>query len=63
MTQILDAYRTKVSSQIKQHKLVAILRLKQQSDVAPLIDCLGPVYLSRLNLQQTVWYLGKAEPM
>jgi hypothetical protein len=24
---------------------------------------LGPVYLSRLNLQQTVWYLGKAEPM
>ncbi|WP_249330762.1 hypothetical protein [Pseudoalteromonas sp. S3178] len=55
MTQILDANRTKVSSQIKQHKLVAILRLKQQSDVATLIDCLGPVYLSRLNLQQTVW--------
>jgi len=24
---------------------------------------LGPVYLSRLNLQQTVWYLGKTEPM
>ncbi len=23
----------------------------------------GPVYLSRLNLQQTVWYLGEAEPM
>ncbi|WP_442960169.1 hypothetical protein [Pseudoalteromonas sp. 78C3] len=24
---------------------------------------IGPVYLSRLNLQQYVWYLGKAEPM
>jgi hypothetical protein len=24
---------------------------------------LGPVYLSRLNLQQCVWDLGKAEPM
>jgi len=24
---------------------------------------LGPAYLSRLNLQQCVWYLGKAEPM
>ena len=24
---------------------------------------LGSVYLSRLNLQQCVWYLGKAEPM
>ena len=40
MTQILDADRTKVSCQIKQHKLVAILRLKQQNDVVPLIDCL-----------------------
>ena len=37
MTQILDTNRTKVGSQIKQHKLVAILRLKQQTDVAPLI--------------------------
>ncbi|MAY57778.1 MAG: hypothetical protein CMK69_01965 [Pseudoalteromonas sp.] len=24
---------------------------------------LGSVDLSRLNLQQSVWYLGKAEPM
>tara|TARA_R110000744_G_scaffold6733_1_gene23340 strand:+ start:3746 stop:3904 length:159 start_codon:yes stop_codon:yes gene_type:complete len=24
---------------------------------------LGLVYLSRLNLQQAVWYLDKAEPM
>ena len=24
---------------------------------------LGPVYLSRLNLQPYVWYLGKAELM
>ncbi|WP_338364540.1 hypothetical protein [uncultured Pseudoalteromonas sp.] len=26
-------------------------------------DYVGPVYLSRLNLQQCVWHLGKAEPM
>jgi hypothetical protein len=26
-------------------------------------DLLGSVDLSRLNLQQSVWYLGKAEPM
>jgi len=26
-------------------------------------DTLGSVDLSRLNLQQPVWYLGKAEPM
>jgi len=24
---------------------------------------LGSIDLSRLNLQQSVWYLGKAEPM
>ncbi|TGE84730.1 hypothetical protein C7Y70_04070 [Pseudoalteromonas sp. KS88] len=27
------------------------------------ISILGPVDLSRLNLQQSVWYLGKAAPM
>jgi len=63
MTSNLDTQRLNTSALIKQYKLLAILRLKQQSDVAPLIDCLGPVYLSRLNLQQTVWCLGKAEPM
>ncbi|ALQ08369.1 bifunctional 4-hydroxy-2-oxoglutarate aldolase/2-dehydro-3-deoxy-phosphogluconate aldolase [Pseudoalteromonas fuliginea] len=50
MTQILDTNRTKVSSQIKQHKLVAILRLKQQSDVAPLIDCLVNVGIHVLEI-------------
>ncbi|WP_240916892.1 hypothetical protein [Pseudoalteromonas sp. Z1A8] len=50
MTQILDANRTKVSSQIKQHKLVAILRLKQQGDVAPLIDCLVNAGINALEI-------------
>jgi hypothetical protein len=27
------------------------------------LNYLGSVDLSRLNLQQSVWYLGKAEPM
>jgi len=30
---------------------------------APLLVNLGSVDLSRLNLQQSVWYLGKAAPM
>ncbi|MDN3484662.1 MULTISPECIES: hypothetical protein [unclassified Pseudoalteromonas] len=31
--------------------------------LACILATLGSVDLSRLNLQQPVWYLGKAEPM
>ena len=50
MSQILNANRIKISNQIKQHKLVAILRLKQQSDVAPLINCLVNTGINALEI-------------
>jgi 2-dehydro-3-deoxyphosphogluconate aldolase/(4S)-4-hydroxy-2-oxoglutarate aldolase len=50
MNKILNANRIKISNQIKQHKLVAILRLKQQSDVAPLINCLVNAGISTLEI-------------
>ncbi|MCQ8886015.1 bifunctional 4-hydroxy-2-oxoglutarate aldolase/2-dehydro-3-deoxy-phosphogluconate aldolase [Pseudoalteromonas agarivorans] len=50
MSQILNANRIKISNQIKQHKLVAILRLKQQSDVAPLINCLVNAGINALEI-------------
>ncbi|WP_338362990.1 bifunctional 4-hydroxy-2-oxoglutarate aldolase/2-dehydro-3-deoxy-phosphogluconate aldolase [uncultured Pseudoalteromonas sp.] len=50
MNKILNANRIKISNQIKQHKLVAILRLKQQSDVAALINCLVNAGINALEI-------------
>lgn len=50
MSQILNAHRIKISKKIRQDKLVAIIRLKQQSDVAPLINCLVNAGINALEI-------------
>jgi len=50
MTSNLDTQRLNTSALIKQYKLLAILRLKQQSDVAPLIDCLVNAGINALEI-------------
>ncbi|MBH0055663.1 bifunctional 4-hydroxy-2-oxoglutarate aldolase/2-dehydro-3-deoxy-phosphogluconate aldolase [Pseudoalteromonas sp. SWXJZ94C] len=50
MTNNLDTQRLNTSALIKQYKLLAILRLKQQSDVAPLIDCLVNAGINALEI-------------
>ncbi|AQP98771.1 hypothetical protein B0W48_02535 [Pseudoalteromonas aliena] len=52
---------------VNRHKCVfeIRIRIKGNKELKSAFYCLqlGPVYLSRLNLQPYVWYLGKAEPM
>ena len=50
MSQILNSHRIKISKKIRQDKLVAIIRLKQQSDVAPLINCLVNAGINALEI-------------
>ncbi|WP_055015030.1 bifunctional 4-hydroxy-2-oxoglutarate aldolase/2-dehydro-3-deoxy-phosphogluconate aldolase [Pseudoalteromonas sp. P1-13-1a] len=50
MSQILNAHRIKISKKIRQDKLVAIIRLKQQSDVATLINCLVNAGINALEI-------------